>query len=113
MSPEEQTTPLDCLASCSREQCDEKGQISVFLRSTLAFSSNDTSDSQHLIRWKRKLWLEGPYLLAEVSDATDLEGARGLRVLHLQVHGASHALGHGDALQQRRVQVEMIRHGAP
>lgn len=41
MSPEEQTTPLDCLASCSREQCHEKGQISVFFFTpTLAFNSN-------------------------------------------------------------------------
>lgn len=52
------------------------------------------------------------YLLAEVSNATDLEGARRLRILHLQVHSGPHAFGHADALQQWRVQVEMLRHGA-
>lgn len=57
--------------------------------------------------------MEGSYLLAEMSNATDLEGARGLRILHLQVDGGSHAFGHANALQQRCVQVEMLLHGAP
>lgn len=117
MSPEEQTTPLDCLASCRREQWNEKGE-------SLYFSShpnpNNTSDSQCLTlwMWRKRLYkhqerVEGSYLLAEMSNATDLEGARGLRILHLQVDGGSHALGHADALQQRCVQVEVLLHGAP
>lgn len=93
-------------------------------RTSLCFSSrpntNDTSDSQCLIlwMWRKSLYkhqerVEGSYLLAEMSNATDLEGARGLRILHLQVDGGSHAFGHADALQQRCVQVEMLLHGAP
>lgn len=62
---------------------------------------------------KQKQRVESSYLLAEVSNATDLEGARGLRVLHLQVHSGSDAFGHTDALKQRCVQVEMLLHGAP
>lgn len=52
-------------------------------------------------------WL---HLLAEMPDATDLKGAGGLRVLHLQVDGGAHMFGHADALQQRSVHVEMRRH---
>lgn len=46
-----------------------------------------------------------------MSDATDLKGARGLGIFHLQVHSGPHTLGHADTLQQRSVHVEMIRHG--
>lgn len=48
-----------------------------------------------------------------MSNASDLEGAGGLGVLHLQVDGGPHTFGQVDALQQRRVQVEGLRHGAP
>lgn len=50
------------------------------------------------------------YLLAQVSNATDLEGAGGLRVLHLQVDGGADVFGHGYTLQQRRVNVEVTCH---
>lgn len=53
---------------------------------------------------------DGSYLLAEIPNATDLEGARGLGILHLQEDSGSHAFGHADALQQWCVQVEMLRH---
>lgn len=55
-------------------------------------------------------WL---YLLAEMSDATDLKGAGGLWIFHLQVHSSPHTFGHADTLQQRCVHVEMIGHGVP
>lgn len=57
--------------------------------------------------------LGGFYLAAEVSDATNLKGAGGLTILHLQVHGGPHTFGHADALQQRCVYVEEVGHGAP
>ena len=75
----------------------------IYLAATLAYNWIDSvSDSGG----------GGSYLLAEVADASDLEGARGLRVLHLQEHGGPHTLGHADALQQGAVQVERPRHGA-
>lgn len=62
-------------------------------------------------RW-RPAGSRDSYLLAQVSDAADLEGAGGLRVLHLQVDTGASELGHGRTLQQRRVEVEVTRHGA-
>lgn len=89
--------PLDWPASCREE---EKKQL--LIPSLIIYPCS----SFHAL-------LGGFYLPAEVSDATNLEGAGGLRVLHLQVDGGPHTLGHADALQQRCVDVEELGHGAP
>lgn len=72
MSPEEQTTPLDWLASCTEEQ----RHTASFYRSESVW--DDTSSSLILGSGGFGGWGGGSYLLAEMSDATDLEGARGL-----------------------------------
>lgn len=53
------------------------------------------------------------YLLAEVPNAADLKGARGLCILHLQVDSGSQSFGHASALQQWCVHMEMPGHRAP
>lgn len=97
VSPEEQTTPLDCAASC-------RGDNDKASHSALIVNTNDGYEGNKEC--------EGSDLLAEVANAPDLEGARGLTVLHLQVHRGSHMFGHADALQERRVYMEVLRHGA-
>lgn len=97
MSPEEHTTPLDWLASCREEQRRHSWAAE---RTILTAGSSSV-----------QLGLLGSYLLAQMSNPTDLEGAGGLRVLHLQVDGGADEFGHGCTLQQRRVEVEVSRHG--